>query len=103
LAKTRNLTVRVDEETYREIEETADLENVNKSTLARGLLEFGIRDVKKRRALVMYREGSCTLWKAAEVAGVSIREMMDLIVKDKVPLHITSDDVDEAWREAFER
>jgi len=103
LAKTRNLTVRVDEETYREIEETADLENVDKSTVARGLLEAGIKEAKKRRALEMFREGSCTLWKAAEVAGVSLRKMMDLVVGERVPLHITSDDVDEAWREAFER
>jgi len=103
LAKTRNLTVRVDEETYREIEETADLENVDKSTVARGLLEAGIKEAKKRRALEMFREGSCTLWKAAEVAGVSLRRMMDLVVGERVPLHITSDDVDEAWREAFER
>ncbi len=103
MAKTRNLTVRVDEETYREIEETADEENVDKSTIARGLLETGIKEAKKKRALGMYREGSCTLWKAAEVAGVSLREMMNLLVEERIPLHVTPDDVDKAWREAFER
>ena len=103
MAKTRNLTVRVDEATYREIEEAADLDNVDKSTIARGLLEAGIKEAKKKRALEMFRTGSCTLWKAAEAAGVSLREMMDLVTEAKAPLHITPDDVDEAWREAFER
>ena len=103
LSKTRNLTVRVDEEIYDEIEKTANRENVDKSTIARGLLEAGLREARRRRGLELYRVGSCTLWKAAEVAGVSLREMMDLVVEARIPLHISSDDVDEAWREAFER
>ena len=103
MAKTRNLTVRIDEETYKEIEKTADIENVDKSTVARGLLEIGIREQKKKRALETYREGACTLWKAAELAGTSLREMMDLIEKEQVPLRITPDDVDLAWRDAFEQ
>ena len=103
MAKTRNLTVRIDEETYKEIEKTADNENLDKSTVARGLLEIGIREAKKKRALEMYREGSCTLWKAAQLAGTSLREIMDLLDKEHIPLRITPDDVDLAWREAFEQ
>jgi predicted HTH domain antitoxin len=103
LEKTRNLTVRIDEDTYREIEETADQENVDKSTIARGLLKAGLSEARKKRGLEMYRRGTCTLWKAAEVAGVSLRGMMDLVIEERTPLHITSDDVDEAWRDAFER
>lgn len=103
LAKTRNLTVRVEEELYKEIEETADRENVDKSTIARGLLETGIKESRKKRGLELYRGGSCTLWKAAKVAGVSLREMIDLVVEARIPMHISSDDVEEAWREAVEQ
>ena len=103
LTKTRNLTVRIDEETYQEIEKTADIENLDKSTVTRRLLEIGIRETKKKRALEMYREGSCTLLKAAEIAGMSLREMINLIEKEHVPLRITPDDVDLAWRKAFEQ
>jgi len=102
LAKTRNLTVRVDKELYDEIEKTADQENVDKSTVARGLLLAGLKESRKRRALEKYRDGSCTLWKAAEIADVSLREMMDMVIEARIPLHITSSDVEEAWREAFE-
>lgn len=103
MAKTRDLTVKVDEETYMEIEAEAEQENVDKSTVAGGLLKMGLRMAKKRRALEMYRTGSCTLWKAAEVAGVSLREMMTLIEENRIPLRITPGDVEEAWREALER
>ncbi|MFP3952311.1 MAG: UPF0175 family protein [Candidatus Bathyarchaeia archaeon] len=102
MTETRDLTVRVDKETYVEIEQEAEQENVDKSTAARGLLKMGLRMARKRRALKMYRAGSCSMWKAAEVAGVSLREMMDLLEEKRIPLRITPEDVDEAWREALE-
>lgn len=98
----KNLTFRVDEETLREIEETADRENMDKSTVARRLLKAGIEEAKKHRAIRQYREGRWSLWKAASMAGISLREMMDLLMEERIPLNITPEDVDEAWREAFE-
>ena len=94
----RNLTVRVDEATFRDIEEAAELENVDRSTVARGFLKIGIREARKKRALEMYRNGRYTLWKAAQVADVPLREMMELAEENKIPLHISPEDVDEAWR-----
>lgn len=99
--KMRNLTVRVDEETYRDIEKTASIKKINRSTATRQLLKKGIIEEKKNRALDLYRAGKCTLWKAAQQADLNIREMMDLATREKIPAHITPEDVDEAWREAL--
>ena len=62
----KNLTFRVDEETYKEIEETADRENMDKSTVARRLLKAGIEQARKRRAIKQYREGRWSLWRTNE-------------------------------------
>lgn len=102
MSKTRNLTVRLNEEIFREIERVAEWDNSDRSTVARRLLMIGIREAKKNRALNMYRDGKCTLWKAAQLAGVPLREMIELVEEKKTPLHISPEDVDEAWREAFE-
>jgi predicted HTH domain antitoxin len=67
------------------------------------LLEAGISEYRRRKALDAYREGRCTLWKAAQLAGVSLRKMMTLAEGEKVPVNVTAEDVDEAWREAFEK
>jgi predicted HTH domain antitoxin len=99
----KNLTVRIDEETYEEIELTASRENVDKSTVARRLLKTGIQEARKKRSLEMYREGRWSLWKAASMAGIPLREMMDLLAENRIPLNITPEDVDEAWREAIEK
>jgi len=102
VSKTRNLTVRLDEEVFREIEMVAELDKSDRSTVARGLLMIGIKEAKKKRALDMYRDGKCTLWKAAQLAGIPLREMIELVEEKKAPMHISPEDVDEAWREAFE-
>jgi metal-responsive CopG/Arc/MetJ family transcriptional regulator len=101
--KMRNLTVRVDEDTFRGIEDAAEDEKVDRSTATRRLLEAGLADYRRRKALDAYRGGACTLWKAAQDAGLSIREMMRLAEAEKIPVHITPVDVDEAWRKAHEK
>ena len=40
-----------------------------------GLLMAGLRQVKLESALALFRPGDISLWKAARMAGVSLREM----------------------------
>jgi len=39
------------------------------------LLMAGLRQVKLETALALFRQGDISLWKAARLAGVSLREM----------------------------
>jgi len=98
----KNITIRVEEEIFRDIEELTALEKSDKSTVARKLLARGLQDLKRERAVELYRSGKCTLWRAAQIAGVSLREMIDIAKAEKIPVHISVDDVDEAWRRASE-
>lgn len=97
----RNLTVRVDEQTLQEIDRVAQLERSDRSAVTRRLIKTGLEEAKKNQALRAYREGRCTLWKAASLADLSLREMMELAEKAKAPLHLSPEDVEEAWREAL--
>lgn len=101
MSRTRNLTVRLDRDLIRKIEEEAEKESTDKSSIARKLIAVGIRETRRARALEEYRKGKCTLWRAASMAGISLREMLDLIRLERIPLHLSPDDVDQAWREAF--
>ena len=98
----KNLTVRVEEETFRDIEALTKLEKCDKSTVTRKLLSMGLREMKKKHAISLYREGKCTLWKAAQTASVPLREMIETLKAEKIPVHISPEDVDEAWGKAFE-
>ena len=101
MSKTRNLTVRLERELITKIEEEARQEKTDKSTMARRLIAMGIQEIRKTRALEDYRKGRCTIWKASAEAGISLREMMDLVCIERIPLHLSPEDVDQAWREAF--
>ena len=41
------------------------------------LLRIGLREVKKKQGLVLFKKGHVSLWKAARLAGISLREMTD--------------------------
>ena len=101
MTKTQNLTVRLEKELIKKIEEEAQHEKTDKSTVARKLIAAGIEQTQKARALEEYRRGECTIWKASEKAGIPLREMIELLRREKIPLHISTEDVDEAWREAI--
>lgn len=70
------ITARIDEELAREIEEYMKDFKVDRSTAIKMILSLGIRDWKTRKALKLYSEGKITLWKAAEMCDVSLREMI---------------------------
>jgi len=101
MTKTQNLTVRLEKETIKKIEEEAQQEKTDKSTVARKLIAVGIQQIQKARALEEYRRGRCTIWKASEKAGIPLREMIELLRWEKIPLRLSPEDVDQAWREAL--
>lgn len=103
MAKTQNLTVRLDRELLKRIEQEARQEATDKSTIARKLITIGMQQAQRAHAVEDYRTGKCTIWKASEIAGVSLREMMEVLRRERIPLHLSPEDVDQAWREALEK
>jgi len=87
------VTARLPQEMLKEVERLAEKMKVDHPELIRRLLDFAIQQKKIEDALEAYREGSVTLWKAAEMAGVSLREMMDLVKEKKIPIPYTLDDL----------
>ena len=45
-------------------------------------------------ALRAYQDGKVTLWKAAELAGLSLRAMMELVKEKKIPIPYTMEDLE---------
>ncbi len=44
------------------------------------LLRLGLRQVKMEQALALFKQGGISLWRAARLAGVSLREMAQYAV-----------------------
>jgi len=43
----------------------------------------------------LYREGKVTLWRAAGMANLSLREMMELAAEKGIEMHYTVKDLEE--------
>lgn len=48
------------------------------------LIRIGLREVKKEQSLALYRKGGISLWRAARLASVSLREMAEYVVAQGV-------------------
>lgn len=89
------MAARVSKEMSDLITEISAEEKVDRSTVVRRLLDMGVRDWRTQTALERYRQGSITLLKAAEVAGVSIYEMIGILEERRIPYRYDISDLEE--------
>jgi len=77
------------------IEEIAREEKVDKSTILDRALERYTKEWKLNRAIESYREGSVTLSRAAEIAEISVWEMITILAERKIPHQYDVEDFEE--------
>ena len=92
---TEVVSARLPKEMVDLIEEIAREEKVDKSTVLNRALDHYTREWKLQRALESYREGAATLPRAAEIAGLSVWEMIDIISKRKIQPQYDIEDLEE--------
>jgi len=89
------MSARLSKERVRLVEEIARAEKVDKSTVIDRALDHYATEWKLEKAVESYRDGSVTLVRAAEIAGVSIWEMIDVLGKRKVQAQYDLKDFEE--------
>jgi len=87
--------VALPEEIMREIERWTEKERMDRSTLIIKIVEEGLSVWKMNKALEMYRLQKVSLWKAAEIAGVSLAEMLAELPKRKIEIQYDLDELRE--------
>lgn len=75
----KQLNVRLAPEMIRELDEIAQEEDLDKTTVVRRLLANAIQHWRLEHALRLYQEERVTKARAAEIAGISIYEVMDAL------------------------
>lgn len=99
--ETKVIAARFPKSSADELEQIAEEEQVDRSTIIVRALQRYIREWKLERALALYREGKVTLWKAAGIAGISIWEIMDTIKERSIPIQYTFKDFKEDFEAAL--
>ncbi len=89
------ISARLPRDRIKLIEEIAHEEKVDKSTILDRALEHYTREWSLKKALELYRNGAITLSRSAEIAGLSIWEIIDTLEKRKIVLQYDAEDLEE--------
>lgn len=73
----RQLNLRIPETIIQDLDQIAQEEQIDRTTVARKLLAEGIRRWRFDQALRQYEQGQITKGRAAELAGVTIYDILD--------------------------
>jgi len=93
------LGARVPKEIEQHLVEFMKIEGVDKSTAVRKVLEKGISEWRRERASRLLGEGKITFARAADLAGVSIWEMLDLVRDRKIVwIHLSPEEIEREFR-----
>jgi predicted HTH domain antitoxin len=95
------VSARLPPERVEELEEIAREEKIDRSTVMDRALEEYIKGWKLKKALSKYTEGEVTLPRAAEIAELSIWEIMDEVTKRGIKAQYSLEDLEEDLK-AFE-
>ena len=81
------VTVRIDKEELKEINEISKLEKKTKSNVLREVLDKGIKEKKLDIALEKFRNNEATAWKAARMADMPLTQFLDVLVQRGIDFH----------------
>ena len=89
------VSARLPQERIDQIEEIAREEKIDRSTVLDRALENYIQEWRLRKAIDSYIEGGATLPRAAETAGLTIWEMIDIMAKRNIQPQYDAEDLEE--------
>jgi predicted HTH domain antitoxin len=89
------ISTRIPDDIEKELKWYAKKEKLGKTIALRKILEKGLHEIKLEHALDSYKKGKVTLMKAAELAGLSLWEILDIIREKRIPMHYALEDVEK--------
>lgn len=94
------INIRVPKDVASDLDTLAEQEHLSRAELVRQILLDGLTQRKRMLALRLYREGRVSASRAAEIAGISLWEMMELIDQADAPNPYTLKEAVEDVRRA---
>lgn len=80
------VTTRIPQNDWNWLKEMEAETGTQRSEVLRRLIDKGLRDWRKEKALNLLRDNKVTLRKGAEIAGVSYIEILELLSMEDIPI-----------------
>jgi len=83
---TVTLSARLTKDEAQKIDDLASALGLDRGSLLKQLIRKGYKDLQTQRALDAYRRGKITLSRAAEIAGLSLRDILLQLPEESIEL-----------------
>ena len=100
MTKLISVTARLGVESLEYIKNMCKMSNLDKSTAFRNILQKGIQDYKKERALELYIKGKFSFEQAAKYADMYAGDFFDLMRQKGIESNLTLEDFNESLKHA---
>lgn len=100
MTKLVSVTARLGPETVEYIKKVSKMFDLDKSTAFRNILQKGIQEDKKEKALEFYIKGKFSLEQAARFADMYVGEFFELMRIKGIESNLTLDDFNESLKYA---
>jgi len=100
MTKLVSVTARLGSESIGYIKKISKMFNLDKSTAFRNILQKGIQEDKREKALELYIKGRFSIEQAAKFADMYIGEFFDLMREKGIESNLTLEDLNESLRHA---
>lgn len=97
------LSLRPSEELEKKLKLLSKFQDVSRPQLAKNLLLTGAKEELKKQAIEMLRQKKVSLGKAAEIADVSVREMLDFLKESGLELNVSKKSILADFKKAAKR
>jgi len=87
-SRNRHLTSRVSKSQLDQLERISKEEGTDRSSVLRKVLDIGLDEYNKRKAVEEYRKGKVSVGRAAEIAGISIAEFYRISENEDIPIKV---------------
>jgi len=87
------VSARIQKSQAEEIERLASKRGTDKSAIIRELLATAIQNKKIEDASNQVQAKKITVWKAAEIAGITYREMLELLKSHNIPFPLSEQEL----------
>jgi len=95
LINMRVITARIPDEMFEKIKEIEESEKIDRAEATRKLLFIGITEKRREKAIELLRKHKITYRKAAEMMGVTIYELLDIMEKEGVSIGYSLRDLEK--------
>lgn len=91
----KTISVRIDDRQFQELVGIEREESIDRSLAVRKIVKLGLTEWKIEKAVEKYVRGEVSSWRAAQLAGVSLRKMLAIFSDRGIEVHYSEESLKE--------